>query len=83
MGPVALEPSLPDQRLGVDGLEPDQLVEHIGALAEWGHGNANRVLDWQERERSLGPCLTAQTLNLATESDVEEPDSRRRLLGIF
>ena len=69
MRPVRLEPSLPEPRAGPNGLEPDQLVEHIQSLAEWGHENANRVLDWQDRERELGPCLRSQILGEAKDAE--------------
>ena len=74
MAPVTLEPSLPEPRPGGDGLDPDQLVEHLQILAEWGHENANRVLDWQDRERSLGPCLRLQS----RPAEPPEPDVEPR-----
>lgn len=50
------EPDPGAPRDPLKGYQPDELVAHIQALAEWGARGWQRVLDWQEREKELGPC---------------------------
>lgn len=51
------EPELPEPRDPTIGFQPDELVIALERVAEWGARGWNRVLDWQERESKLGPCI--------------------------
>lgn len=51
------EPDPGQPRDPVVGFQPDELVVYSQALAEWGARGWHRVLDWQDRERKLGPCV--------------------------
>jgi hypothetical protein len=56
MRPTETEPDPGEPRDPVKGYQPDELYLYAQNLAEWGARGWNRVLDWQERERTIGPC---------------------------
>jgi hypothetical protein len=63
MRPTEPEPDPGQPRDPVAGFQPDELVLHLQAVAEWGARGWNRVIDWQDRERKLGPCVAGVQTN--------------------
>lgn len=57
MRPTEPEPDLGPPRDPIKGYQPDELYTMLVLVAEWGSRGWHRVLDWQERERTLGPCM--------------------------
>ena len=54
------EPEIPAARDPAKGLQPDELYVYSQIVAEWGTRGWAAFSDWQERERTLGPCVKAQ-----------------------